>query len=237
MVNCLEVGTFNFTAAHILNCCLGVVMYTYYAFTKNWIMSNLFGLAVAFNSLEVPPSLCALVCAMSVLTVVYPTRHLYGGLRAPGRPLLLRHLLRLRHQRDGHRRRVNGRPHQGPSSVPRPAPRAPFWSTLTTDHGPQRIPLPPRVAKARVLHARPRRHRCPRPLHRPRPALRPVPLPPTKPLGALQTTHVPLPKTVLHDDLRGVYRRSGGDDGGDDDRRRCFICRLRVRFRRCWRRW
>src|ERR1700738_2864145 len=49
----LEVGTFNFTAAHILNCCLGVVMYTYYAFTKNWIMSNLFGLAVAFNSLEV----------------------------------------------------------------------------------------------------------------------------------------------------------------------------------------
>jgi hypothetical protein len=32
-------------------------MYTYYAFTKNWIMSNLFGLAVAFNSLEVFPSL------------------------------------------------------------------------------------------------------------------------------------------------------------------------------------
>lgn len=28
-------------------------MYTYYAFTKNWIMSNVFGLAVAFNSLEV----------------------------------------------------------------------------------------------------------------------------------------------------------------------------------------
>jgi Signal peptide peptidase len=49
----LEVGSFNFTAAHVLNCCLGVVMYTYYAFTKNWIMSNLFGLAVAFNSLEV----------------------------------------------------------------------------------------------------------------------------------------------------------------------------------------
>jgi hypothetical protein len=49
----VEVGTFNFTAAHILNCCAGVVMYTYYAFTKNWITSNLFGLAVAFNSLEV----------------------------------------------------------------------------------------------------------------------------------------------------------------------------------------
>jgi hypothetical protein len=49
----VEVGTFNFTAAHILNCCLGVVMYTYYAFTKNWFMSNVFGLAVAFNSLEV----------------------------------------------------------------------------------------------------------------------------------------------------------------------------------------
>ena len=48
-----EVGTFNFTAAHILNCCVGVVLYTYYAFTKNWITSNLFGLAVAFNSLEV----------------------------------------------------------------------------------------------------------------------------------------------------------------------------------------
>ena len=52
-VNGIEVGTFNFTAAHILNCCLGVVMYTYYAFTKNWVMSNVFGLAVAFNSLEV----------------------------------------------------------------------------------------------------------------------------------------------------------------------------------------
>ena len=52
-VNGTEVGTFNFTAAHILNCCLGVVMYTYYAFTKNWLMSNVFGLAVAFNSLEV----------------------------------------------------------------------------------------------------------------------------------------------------------------------------------------
>ena len=51
----VEVGTFNFTGAHILNCCLGVVMYTYYAFTKNWIMSNIFGLAVAFNSLEVTP--------------------------------------------------------------------------------------------------------------------------------------------------------------------------------------
>lgn len=49
----VEVGTFNFTAAHILNCCVGVVLYTYYAFTKNWIASNLFGLAVAFNSLEV----------------------------------------------------------------------------------------------------------------------------------------------------------------------------------------
>ena len=53
MVNSAEVGTFNFTGAHILNCCLGVVMYTYYAFTKNWLMSNIFGLAVAFNSLEV----------------------------------------------------------------------------------------------------------------------------------------------------------------------------------------
>jgi hypothetical protein len=52
-VNRIEVGTFNFTAAHILTCCLGVVMYTYYAFTKNWLMSNVFGLAVAFNSLEV----------------------------------------------------------------------------------------------------------------------------------------------------------------------------------------
>src|SRR5271156_366698 len=54
MLRCvLEVSAFNFTAAHILNCCLGVVMYTYYAVTKNWIVSNIFGLAVAFNSLEV----------------------------------------------------------------------------------------------------------------------------------------------------------------------------------------
>ena len=53
----VEVGTFNFTGAHILNCCLGVVMYTYYAFTKNWVMSNIFGLAVAFNSLEVTQDL------------------------------------------------------------------------------------------------------------------------------------------------------------------------------------
>jgi Signal peptide peptidase len=48
-----DIGAFNFTAAHILNCCLGVVMYSYYALTKNWIMSNIFGLTIAFNSLEV----------------------------------------------------------------------------------------------------------------------------------------------------------------------------------------
>jgi len=53
LIYVLEVSAFNFTAAHILNCCLGVVMYTYYAVSKNWIVSNIFGLAVAFNSLEV----------------------------------------------------------------------------------------------------------------------------------------------------------------------------------------
>lgn len=104
----LEVGTFNFTGAHILNCCLGVVMYTYYAFTKNWFMSNIFGLAVAFNSLEVNSS-------SAILIVVHPARHFYGRVRSPWRSLFLRHLFCFWNRCNGHCRCKHGCSNQGSS--------------------------------------------------------------------------------------------------------------------------